>query len=270
MKGRSFTMNRTMLLRHRRKFMRKLNMIVYSYIAIACIAISLVIGISDVVYAKEIDTDAYLVEPRPIVKEIKDVNLIIEYADGITISESELNGRSFDEAHDDVIAQREALQRAEEEAAKRALEEEMKRLAEPEMRMDIDDKTYEVLVRVTEAEVTGESFTYKGDKVSEEEMLLAKVRVAQVFMNRVEDDSKFSSVDSLYEALTQKNASSTFNDGRYYTVDITDMTKEAVDLALRADTADYTDGALFFSSNTNHCDYGSYLFTDDVGHSFFK
>ena len=143
-------------------------------------------------------------------------------------------------------------------------------IIEPEYRMIIDEKTYDILLRVTEAEVTGETFTYKGEKVTEEEMLLSKVRVAQVYMNRVEDQDSFKRIDSLYESLTEKNASSTFNDGRYYEVEITDLTIKAVNMALLNETPDYTDGALYFSSGTTTCKYGDYLFTDDVGHSFFK
>lgn len=137
-------------------------------------------------------------------------------------------------------------------------------------RMEIDEETYNVLLRVVEAEVTGEKYKYKGNNVNEEEMKLAKIRVAQVFMNRVENDETFSCVDNLYDALTYPNASSSFNDGRYYTVEITDLTKEAVEEALDASTPDYTNGALYFAANSVTEFYGTYLFTDEVGHSFFK
>ncbi len=136
-------------------------------------------------------------------------------------------------------------------------------------RMTIDHNTMSILIRVVEAEVTGSSFRYKGNDVSYDELLKSKIRVAQVFMNRVEDQHGFKNIDSLYEALTYPGATSTFDDGRYYKVEITDITREAVRLALRADTPDYTDGALFFNTGTS-CKYGSYLFTDAVGHSFYK
>lgn len=140
----------------------------------------------------------------------------------------------------------------------------------PEYRMEIDNETLEVLTRVVEAEVTGSSYTYKGEKLTYDELLQSKIRVAQVFMNRVEDNDSFKFIDDLYESLTYKGASSTFGDGRYYKVEITDITREAVKLALLAETQDYTDGALYFSSGTTECAYGNYMFTDDVGHSFFK
>lgn len=147
---------------------------------------------------------------------------------------------------------------------------EMKIIEIPTYRMEIDNETYNVLLRVVEAEVTGDSITKDGKKLTYDEMLQSKIRVAQVFMNRVEDNDSFKFIDSLYESLTYKNASSTFNDGRYYSVEITDITREAVDLALLASTKDYTEGALYFSSGTTKNKYGDYIFTDDVGHSFFK
>lgn len=140
----------------------------------------------------------------------------------------------------------------------------------PEVRMDINSDTYNVLLRVVEAEITGESYKYKGNLVSYDELLKSKIRVAQVFMNRVENTTSFKYTETLYEALTEKGASSTFLDGRYYEVKITDITKEAVRLALLKDTPDYTDGALFFSSGTTSCKYGDLLFVDSVGHAFFK
>lgn len=136
-------------------------------------------------------------------------------------------------------------------------------------RMTIDHNTMSILIRVVEAEVTGSSFRYKGNDVSYDELLKSKIRVAQVFMNRVENQGEFKNIDSLYEALTYPGATSTFGDGRYYKVEITDITREAVRLALRTDTPDYTNGALFFNTGTS-CKYGSYLFTDAVGHSFYK
>lgn len=137
-------------------------------------------------------------------------------------------------------------------------------------RYAITDDEYQILLRIVEAEVTGESFVYNDIQISEEELLRAKIRVAQVFLNRVEDNKKFSDDKNLRDALLRKGASSTLLDGRYYEVDITDLTVKAVDLALLNDTPDYTDNALFFSSGTTECKYGEYMFTDAVGHSFFK
>ena len=137
-------------------------------------------------------------------------------------------------------------------------------------RYAITDDEYRILLRVVEAEVTGERFTYKGTEVPTDELLKAKIRVAQVFLNRVEDTNKFSDDHSLKDALLRPGATSTLIDGRYYEVTITDLTRKAVDKALLNSTEDYTQGALFFSSGTTYCAYGDYIFTDEVGHAFFK
>lgn len=137
-------------------------------------------------------------------------------------------------------------------------------------RYAITDDEYQILLRVVEAEVTGETFRYNGVDVSKEDLLKAKVRVAQVFLNRVEDTNKFSEDKSLKDALLRPGATSTMIDGRYYEVTVTNLTREAVEVALLNETEDYTDNALFFSSGTKYCAYGKYLFTDEVGHSFFR
>lgn len=127
--------------------------------------------------------------------------------------------------------------------------------------------TIEVLQRVVEAEVTGEEW---GD-LSREELLLCKVRVAQVFINRA-NNPDFTTVSTLYDALTYPGASATLIDGRYYEVEVTDMTIEACNMALNPATPDYSAGALYFlGGSSKKCKWAdNYLFTDEVGHSFFK
>lgn len=133
------------------------------------------------------------------------------------------------------------------------------------------DEQMEFIERVVEAEVTGTTYRYAGKDVDEEEMLLAKIRVCQVFLNRVYDTERFSHITNLYESVTYPGASSTVGSGRYLKVTVTDLTKEAVQIALDPDTDDLTDGALFFLANgATYNKYGDYLFTDAVGHSFFK
>lgn len=189
--------------------------------------------------------------PEPITISCSDSEPITEY------SEEEVFTEKIEVSNQSVVAQE-----------NRSIDIQV--LEKEESRMIVDDETLEILIRVVEAEVTGDSFMYKGEKLDYEELLISKIRVAQVFMNRVEDTNSFARIDTLYESLTEKNASSTFNDGRYYEVEITDITREACRLALLSSTPDYTDGALYFSSGTTKNKYGEYLFTDDVGHSFFK
>lgn len=129
----------------------------------------------------------------------------------------------------------------------------------------------EYVERVVEAEVTGTEYVWNNQYVNETEMLKSKIRVAQVFLNRVDNTSQFSNIKSLYDAVSYPGASSTVLSGRYLRVKVTDLTKEAVQIALDPNTEDMTDGALYFlADGATTCLYGDYLFTDAVGHSFFK
>ena len=138
-----------------------------------------------------------------------------------------------------------------------------------ERNYDITENEYEILCKVVEAEVEGDK-TWYSRGLTYDQLLKSKIRVAQVFLNRTFDNKSFKRIDTLYEALTQQNASSTFNDGRYYRVTVRDITKEAVYRALLRSTPDYTGGALFFSSGNGCSKYGKLTLTDEVGHSFYN
>ena len=136
-------------------------------------------------------------------------------------------------------------------------------VAEELYRYNPTDEEYEILCRVVEAEVTGyDVWVAKG--LTHDQIIDAKVRVAQVFLNRM-DSSRFSET-TLKATLMKKNASSTFRDGRYYKVAVTDYTIEAVNKALSAYTPDLTGGALFFSSGKPNS--SQTIFKDEVGHIF--
>ena len=136
-------------------------------------------------------------------------------------------------------------------------------VAEELYRYNPTDEEYEILCRVVEAEVTGyDVWVAKG--LTHDQIIDAKVRVAQVFLNRM-DSSRFSET-TLKATLMKKNASSTFRDGRYYKVAVTDYTIEAVNKALSAYTPDLTRGALFFSSGKPNS--SQTIFKDEVGHIF--
>ena len=91
---------------------------------------------------------------------------------------------------------------------------------------------YDTLTRIVEAEATG------GD-------LKSKVLIANVVLNRVNDE-RFP--DSIYDVVFQyAGGSAQFSpveDGRIYSVEITEDTIQAVDQALEGE--DYSQGALFF------------------------
>ena len=130
-------------------------------------------------------------------------------------------------------------------------------------RYNIDDTEFAEFVRVVEAEVTGD-YPFG---VSYEEAFKSKLRVAQVILNRVESPHF---PDTVHDVIFQKNAFTPLLDGRYWEVDISQVTIDACRAALLASTEDTTFGCEFFSSGTKTCKYGSYVFTDAVGHSFFK
>lgn len=121
----------------------------------------------------------------------------------------------------------------------------------------------EVLLRIVEAEATGEDI--KG-----------KMLVANVILNRVKS-SQFP--DTVKEVVFQKNGDtvqfSPIADGRYWSVKITSSTREAVERVLNGE--DESQGALYFSarskankSNMNWFDnHLTWLFKYG-GHEFYK
>lgn len=96
---------------------------------------------------------------------------------------------------------------------------------------------YYSLLRIVEAEATG------GD-------IKSKILIANVVLNRVAD-SRFP--DTIYDVVWEKEGGtaqfSPTEDGRIYSVAITDDTYEAVDRAL--DGEDYSEGALFFMARSS-------------------
>ena len=139
----------------------------------------------------------------------------------------------------------------------------------PSVRYTVTEEEMNLLLCVVEAEVTGyDCWIQRG--LTHDQIINAKARVAQVFLNRVENQGHdFADVATLEDALLQENATSTIKDGRITKVEVTEYTYEAVTKALDYQTEDLTQGALFFSSgNSGRC--GTKLFTDEVGHTFAK
>lgn len=103
-------------------------------------------------------------------------------------------------------------------------------------KIKLSSKDKNVLLRIVEAEATGES-------------IRGKMLVANVVLNRVRS-SKFP--DTVEKVVFQKNGSvyqfSPIKDGRYYKVNISNDTKKAVNRVLNGE--DYSQGALFFMSRS--------------------
>lgn len=122
---------------------------------------------------------------------------------------------------------------------------------------------YYSLVQIVEAEATG------GDMKS-------KILIADVVLNRVADD-RFP--DSIYQVVWDNEGGvaqfSPTEDGRIYSVEITDETYEAVDRALAGE--DYSEGALFFMARASAEEYNQEWFDKNLerlfeygGHEYYK
>lgn len=127
---------------------------------------------------------------------------------------------------------------------------------------NMTEEEYEMLLRIVEAEAGGEDTE-------------GKILVANVVLNRVESN-KFP--DTVEEVIFQRNGKVTqfspVADGRYYTVEVSEDTVEAVNRALAGE--DLSQGALFFaarrSANSKSMRWFdthlTYLFKHG-GHEFF-
>lgn len=124
--------------------------------------------------------------------------------------------------------------------------------------IQLSAEDYEVLLRIVEAEATGQ-----------DEM--GKILVANVVLNRVNNESF---PDTVKEVVFQNNGGvAQFTptiDGRYYSVTVSDSTIESVNRALSGE--DYSQGALFFTASRESNNWFSrnltYLFSYG-GHSFY-
>ena len=97
-------------------------------------------------------------------------------------------------------------------------------------RIEITQSEYENLLRIVEAEAGGE------DKKG-------KMLVANVVLNRVENEDFPDTVtEVIFQSENGTTQFSPISDGRFYTVKISQETKEAVDAALRGE--DNSQGAL--------------------------
>lgn len=133
-----------------------------------------------------------------------------------------------------------------------------------EYRYEMTDEEFSMFVRCVEAEVTGTEHTFG---LPYDDVYLAKLHVAQVILNRIESPNFPNTVE---EVIFYPYAFSPVYDGRYYDVEIEDITIQACKDALLASTEDTVYGCEFFIQDRTYCKYGYYVFTDAVGHSFFK
>lgn len=107
-------------------------------------------------------------------------------------------------------------------------------LAGNKLEFEVSKEDYEALLRIVEAEATSED-------------LIGRILVANVVFNRVRDGGF---PDNVYDVIHQQHKGkyqfSPLSDGRYYSIQVSDLTIDAVDLALEG--VDYSEGALFFAA----------------------
>lgn len=133
----------------------------------------------------------------------------------------------------------------------------------PVLFLNLSPEEKEVLCRIVEAEVTG--YSYKG--AFGNEMLMSKFRVARVVINRVLDGRFPNTVSGV---VYQRGQFGPVSDGRFWKVSITDMTRQAVELALDTSVPDDIPGALYFNCGSGHKSRKlRLLLTDAVGHKFY-
>lgn len=137
-----------------------------------------------------------------------------------------------------------------------------KTAVEPQIKLSKKDKS--VLLRIVEAEATGEDI--KG-----------RMLVANVVLNRVNCKTEFGNnvTDVVFERTNGVYQFSPIEDGRYWSVTISDKTREAVNRVLNGE--DYSKGALYFMAR-KYADSDNVVWFDDSltwlfrhgTHEFFK
>ena len=132
------------------------------------------------------------------------------------------------EGKSEAIQEAAELKAAEEQVELKAAEEQ----AAKEAIAKYSNKDIEILQRIVEAEATSEDT--KG-----------RILVANVVLNRLESKNFPNSIEGV---VFQKKQFSPIGDGRYYSVKVTEETKEAVNRALQGE--DYSNGALYFAARS--------------------
>lgn len=126
-------------------------------------------------------------------------------------------------------------------------------------RFAITDDDYQMLLRIVEAEASGED-------------IIGKILVANVILNRLEEG--FNGASSIIDVIFDKGQFQPVSDGRLFSVTVTESTVEAVERAL--DGEDHSRGTLFFKSFVGASKEGTSWFNKNLklvfthgGHGFY-
>ncbi len=128
---------------------------------------------------------------------------------------------------------------------------------------NLSESDYNILCRIVQAEAGGED-------------MLGKQMVADVIINRVDSEKFPNTIEGVvFQGEGGKTQFSPISDGRYYTVNVTDETKNAVNNAISG--SDSTNGSLYFV-NASKADPQNLAWfencltyqTEHGGHRFYK
>ena len=211
-------------------FLPKNHRTILGIIAAALVTLNVLVG---TVFFKDGQTDAGLAvvnarEPESVLEEtgMESAYWESQRAAGFQVSAGteQVQQIQLDEQMEAIAAESVAAMQS--DLAKEAAREENK------IQLSKTDK--EILLRIVEAEATGED-------------IAGKMLVANVILNRVNSD-EFP--DTVEEVVFQRSGSryqfSPMRDGRYYKVNISETTEEAVERVLYGE--DESEGALYFMS----------------------
>ncbi len=129
--------------------------------------------------------------------------------------------------------------------------------------IDVSKKEIRMLERIVQAEAGGED-------------MVGKILIVNVILNRIADDSFPDNVeDVIFQNKDGEYQFSPVDDKSYWSVDISDNTKEAVIRALEGE--DYSKGALYFVARKRTKSSSARWFDDNLdwlfkhgGHEFYK
>ncbi len=129
--------------------------------------------------------------------------------------------------------------------------------------IDVSKKEIRMLERIVQAEAGGED-------------MVGKILIVNVIFNRIADDSFPDNVeDVIFQNKDGEYQFSPVDDKSYWSVDISDNTKEAVIRALEGE--DYSEGALYFVARKRTKSSSARWFDDNLnwlfkhgGHEFYK
>ena len=141
--------------------------------------------------------------------------------------------------------------------------------ADPYKGISLTEAEFEEFCRMVEAEVTGDKPSDFPVSCTETHIWWAKLRCARVILNRIADD-EFP--DSMHEVLYQKGQFAPISDKRYYTVEVTDMTRDVCRAALNANQHDDVPDALYFRMGKWHGNTArrGFIKTDKLGISYYS